>query len=39
MKADKKLVEVETDKSVTFKSLPFKLGSEVKVLHKITSDN
>lgn len=32
MKAVKKLVEVETDKSVTLKSLPFKPGSKVEVI-------
>ena len=32
MKAIKKLVEVEKDKSVTLKSLPFKPGSRVEVI-------
>jgi hypothetical protein len=32
MKAIKKLVEVEKDKSVTLKSLPFKPGSKVEVI-------
>ncbi|MBI4390015.1 MAG: hypothetical protein HY580_07530 [Nitrospinae bacterium] len=32
MKAVKKLVEVETDKSVTLRSLPFKPGSKVEVI-------
>lgn len=32
MKAVKKLVEVETDKSVTLTSLPFKPGSRVEVI-------
>ncbi len=32
MKAIKKLVEVEKDKSVTVKSLPFKPGSKVEVI-------
>jgi len=32
MKAIKKLVEVERDKSVTLRSLPFKPGSEVEVI-------
>lgn len=32
MKAVKKLAEVETDKSVTVKSLPFKPGSKVEVI-------
>lgn len=32
MKAIKKLVEVETNKSVTVKSLPFKPGSKVEVI-------
>lgn len=32
MRAVKKLVEVETNKSVTVKSLPFKPGSKVEVI-------
>lgn len=32
MKAVKKLVEVDSDKSVTLKSLPFKPGSRVEVI-------
>ena len=32
MKAIKKLVEVERDKSVTLRSLPFKPGSKVEVI-------
>jgi len=32
MKAIKKLVEVERDKSVTLRSLPFKPGSRVEVI-------
>ncbi|HHT9107282.1 MAG TPA: hypothetical protein ACFYEF_06290 [Candidatus Wunengus sp. YC63] len=32
MKAFKKLIEVETDKSITVKSLPFKPGSKVEVI-------
>lgn len=32
MKAFKKLIEVETDKSITVKSLPFKSGSKVEVI-------
>ncbi len=32
MKAVKKLLEVEKDKSVTVKSLPFKAGSKVEVI-------
>jgi len=32
MKAVKKLVEVEKDKNVTLKSLPFKPGSKVEVI-------
>ena len=32
MKAIKKLVEVESDKSITLKSLPFKPGSKVEVI-------
>lgn len=32
MKAVKKFIEVENDKSVTVKSLPFKPGSRVEVI-------
>ena len=32
MKAIKKLVEVERDKSVTLRSLPFKPGSKVEII-------
>lgn len=32
MKAFKKLIEVETDKSITVKFLPFKPGSKVEVI-------
>lgn len=32
MKAVKKLIEVESNKSITIKSLPFKPGSKVEVI-------